>query len=665
MTPTTASYQRDACHGFLLLVFGTLMFPYSPNLIDGAIAQVVLQAMGGHSYVEALLAETVRSLDYVREVRRGRMRGSLHLLQTWLLAHVCPFCSSHPFSYISDERSLIERLAPVIPPPEHSFSEWRRFWRELTPARFLWVARWNPGGPMITGCPGIVGVPLLGHLGSTLIFPGRGSTPPQRSQATLIPRATSTLAPEAESSIQVAMHAELRAVREERDRLRCELVNSRAEVADYKELQTELTRAHARVAHLDREMAQYRMVLTHSWNLGDHNWRRTVTRLVNVSGWLKGIKSISPKKSTHRFRLTLNHPRRTLHHLPLLQAYSRPLEGTVNQMATNMAELLALLRGPIRASSSSTPPPGQGPTTEPTPWISPTQAPENMELPAPSTLHTHDLHNTSPDGFPGAQCTCSDSSSSLRSSLPICLYSLTSASPTRHPPINTTFHEPGTPTHAAQFASLTHSFPEADVEQERRLRRMEKTIGPYERAMLVPTHAMATAAYSRDSLSGSALDWFMSLKAEDIPTWEDLSRKLTNQYRYCAETPPTLLELSTKEMAQGQRFEEYATKWGAQAAKHIPPISEAQQIQLFSSTLRGLLGLLSRHNESHPHKVNRAVQRNRDPADNTRPCRSHFSTFTGKFVTRSGQQRPARTSIQPSKIRASNASTIEGHRGTP
>ncbi|PKI49420.1 hypothetical protein CRG98_030190 [Punica granatum] len=80
MTPTTASYQRDACHGFLLLVFGTLLSPYSPNLIDGATAQVVLQAVGGHSYVEAILAESVRSLDYVREVRRGRMRGSSHLL---------------------------------------------------------------------------------------------------------------------------------------------------------------------------------------------------------------------------------------------------------------------------------------------------------------------------------------------------------------------------------------------------------------------------------------------------------------------------------------------------------------------------------------------------------------------------------------------------------
>ncbi|PKI36714.1 hypothetical protein CRG98_042894 [Punica granatum] len=259
LTPLTASYQRDACHG---------------------------------------------------------MRGSPHLLQVWLLAHIRPFCSSHPFSYITDECSLIERLVPVFPPPEHSFSEWRHFWRELTLAQFLWVARWNPGGPMITGCLGIVGVPLLSHLGSTLAdrlpyriqwadststaparflqireihrqwdastiqrlyfpehptdeeralsatsayvaqFYSQGPTSPQRSQTVPIPRATPTSAPEAESSTQAAMRAELHSIREEGDRLRCELVDSRAEVANYRELQTELARARARIATLDREMAR-------------------------------------------------------------------------------------------------------------------------------------------------------------------------------------------------------------------------------------------------------------------------------------------------------------------------------------------------------------------------------------------------------------------------
>ncbi|PKI38851.1 hypothetical protein CRG98_040751 [Punica granatum] len=72
----------------------------------------------------------------------------------------------------------------------------------------------------------------------------------------------------------------------------------------------------------------------------------------------------------------------------------------------------------------------------------------------------------------------------------------------------------------------------------------------------------------RDSLTGAALDWYMSLKATDIPTWADLSSKFIDQYRYCAETPPTLLELNTTEMTKGQSFEAYAAKWRAAVAKH-------------------------------------------------------------------------------------------------
>ncbi|PKI75851.1 hypothetical protein CRG98_003766 [Punica granatum] len=54
---------------------------------------------------------------------------------------------------------------------------------------------------------------------------------------------------------------------------------------------------------------------------------------------------------------------------------------------------------------------------------------------------------------------------------------------------------------------------------------------------------------------GSALDWFMTLKADDVPTWTDLSQKFLDQYRFCAETPPTLLDLSMIEMRKGQAFE--------------------------------------------------------------------------------------------------------------
>ncbi|PKI60424.1 hypothetical protein CRG98_019188, partial [Punica granatum] len=190
-------------------------------------------------------------------------------------------------------------------------------------------------------------------------------------------------------------------------------------------------------------------------------------------------------------------------------------------MATNMAKLLALLRGPNRASSSSTPPPGPGPTVDPTPWAPPTQAPENVEAPAPPTLYPSTVHpftsQLPPPPAPSVvllpPATFLSSEHILSAPPPVSIpapamaYSVpppmvfpasTALAPTHlqatelppypslqphagpsyqaPPPINTTFHEPGTPTHAAQFASPTHFFPEADAKQERRLKRMEETI---------------------------------------------------------------------------------------------------------------------------------------------------------------------------------------------
>ncbi|XP_031387174.1 extensin-like [Punica granatum] len=203
------------------------------------------------------------------------------------------------------------------------------------------------------------------------------------------------------------------------------------------------------------------------------------------------------------------------------QARITALKGTINQMAANMAELLALLRGPNRASSSSTPPPGQGPTVDSTPWVPPTQAPENMDALAPPTLHTFMAHPfTSPYPPPPAPTTVPlppatflSSEQALSAHPPISIpvpaaaytvpppmvFPVSSAPVSTHPqaaelppypsfqphvglsyqappPINTTFLELGTPTRAVQFASPTHFFPEADAEQERRLKRMEETI---------------------------------------------------------------------------------------------------------------------------------------------------------------------------------------------
>ncbi|XP_031398544.1 uncharacterized protein LOC116209128 [Punica granatum] len=204
------------------------------------------------------------------------------------------------------------------------------------------------------------------------------------------------------------------------------------------------------------------------------------------------------------------------------------------------------------------------------------------------------------------------------------------------PPLNIPFLKPGMLIQTALTTPLANFLPEEETEQERRLKRMEETIralqgnetrpnASYDDCGLFlgmrlplkvkipefktyegttdPRHHLRhyrgkmlqywdyeefVIHSFQDSLTGSALDWFMSLKAEDIPAWANLSRKFIDQYQYCAEAPSILIELSMREMAQGQKFENYAAKWRAQAAKHIPPISEVQQIQLFHYTLRGV-----------------------------------------------------------------------------
>ncbi|PKI53192.1 hypothetical protein CRG98_026393 [Punica granatum] len=268
---TGESYQFDACHGFILLIFGTILFPHASDLIDEALTQVVLQVVRGHSYVETVLIETVRSLDYVRE---------------------------------------------------RNYTDWRQFMEDLTPAQFLWAARWNPGGPMAIGCPSVAESSdnwaayrifppkrtalLTGSCDTSASLPERflrvrearrlwgtrtiqqlffpehpideeqdfstitacmaqfhpqGLAPVHQPRTAPFPQAPPVSIPDAESSAQAAARTELQSIKEERDRLRCELVDTRAELAEHKELERELAHARAHIANQDREIVRFRTTL--------------------------------------------------------------------------------------------------------------------------------------------------------------------------------------------------------------------------------------------------------------------------------------------------------------------------------------------------------------------------------------------------------------------
>ncbi|PKI59638.1 hypothetical protein CRG98_019975 [Punica granatum] len=249
-----------------------------------------------------------------------------------------------------------------------------------------------------------------------------------------------------------------------------------------------------------------------------------------------------------------------------------------------------------------------------------------------------------------------------------------------------------------------HFFLEVDTEQERRLKRMEETIralqagnarpdARYGDCSLFPgmrlppkfkipefkTYEGTTGLCHhlrhyrgkmlqyweyeefvihsfQDSLSGSVLDWFMPLKAEDIPTWEDLSRNGRRGKEVSVNAVNTAHQVSQQ---YSMNFTSAPPVAPSYARMHLNiglyPLPNQSTIPHYrlhphlrcrrsSSTIMPLLhpkplntnprflGLLSRHNEPRPRKVNRAVQRNHDPAGNTRPCRSHFPTFTGASI---------------------------------
>ncbi|OWM82756.1 hypothetical protein CDL15_Pgr008637 [Punica granatum] len=61
-------------------------------------------------------------------------------------------------------------------------------------------------------------------------------------------------------------------------------------------------------------------------------------------------------------------------------------------MATNMSELMALLRDQNRASLSFTPPTEHRPTVDPNPAISPTFVSESDDMPISATTHVPTVH---------------------------------------------------------------------------------------------------------------------------------------------------------------------------------------------------------------------------------------------------------------------------------
>ncbi|XP_073260913.1 uncharacterized protein [Populus alba] len=79
-----------------------------------------------------------------------------------------------------------------------------------------------------------------------------------------------------------------------------------------------------------------------------------------------------------------------------------------------------------------------------------------------------------------------------------------------------------------------------------------------------------------DSLSGSALNWYMRLETVKIKTWKDLVEAFLKQYKFNLEIAPDRTSLMSMEKRSQESVRVYAQRWRDEATHVQPPLIETE-----------------------------------------------------------------------------------------
>ena len=91
------------------------------------------------------------------------------------------------------------------------------------------------------------------------------------------------------------------------------------------------------------------------------------------------------------------------------------------------------------------------------------------------------------------------------------------------------------------------------------------------------------------TLSGTALQWFLSLDAVRKRTWEDIGSAFVAQYDYNCLLKVTMRELEATKMTSKESFSDYVKRWRALASQMIDRPSEKDQIRTITRNLQPTL----------------------------------------------------------------------------
>jgi hypothetical protein len=90
--------------------------------------------------------------------------------------------------------------------------------------------------------------------------------------------------------------------------------------------------------------------------------------------------------------------------------------------------------------------------------------------------------------------------------------------------------------------------------------------------------------FFQDSLSDTALTWYMQLDNTKVKKWKDLVDAFMRQYKFNIDMGPDQLSLQAMEKDNKESIREYARRWSELAAQINPSMLEKEMINLFCNT---------------------------------------------------------------------------------
>lgn len=99
-----------------------------------------------------------------------------------------------------------------------------------------------------------------------------------------------------------------------------------------------------------------------------------------------------------------------------------------------------------------------------------------------------------------------------------------------------------------------------------------------------------------ESLSGSAVRWFLSLDESRTRSWEDVCTEFSNHYKYNTEVDVTHRDLETTKQEQNETFSAFITRWRLKASQMTTRPNEEDQIQM---VVKNLLPVYHKHLFAH------------------------------------------------------------------